>query len=176
MPSHPVVIETYNPDWPVWAQRESDRFYQVLEPNLITVEHIGSTSVPGLAAKPIIDLMPIVYSLDILDQQRSLVEGLGYEWYGEYGIAQRRFCTLTDANGNRLINVHFFAETSPDITRHLAFRDYLRTHPAVVEAYQQEKRRAASLHPFDSLAYNVEKADWVRNHEADALNWFIKKQ
>lgn len=176
MPIHSVVITSYNPDWPTWAQREIERLSLSLTPNLVTTEHIGSTSVPGLAAKPIIDLMPIVYSLDILDQQRSFVEELGYKWYGEYGIAERRFCTLTDVNGNRIVNIHFFPTTSSGVTRHLAFRDYLRTHPVVAEAYQQEKQRAAKLHPFDTSAYSLEKGDWIRKHEAAALDWFIKKQ
>ncbi|MVM41798.1 GrpB family protein [Spirosoma sp. HMF3257] len=176
MPSHPVIISTYNPDWPELAQQELDRLGQLLGSNLVAGEHIGSTALPGLAAKPVLDLMPVVHSLEALDRHRSAIEALGYEWYGEHGLPQRRFCARTDANGNRLSNVHFFASTSPDIRRHLAFRDYLRAHPAIADAYQVEKRRAADLHPLDSLAYNLEKADWVREHEADALNWYTKKQ
>lgn len=176
MPNPAVVIEPYNPDWPVRALREIARLSQPLTPNLISIEHIGSTSVPGLAAKPIIDILPIVHSLDRLDQQRSIVEKLGYTWYGEYGIPERRYCKLIDAEANRVFHVHFFPSTSIGVTRHLAFRDYLRTYPAVAEAYQREKVRAATLHPFDSTAYSQEKGDWIRKHEVEALNWYKKKE
>ncbi|QMW06088.1 GrpB family protein [Spirosoma foliorum] len=173
MPTPSVVIAPYNPDWASWALQEIDRLARPLRPNLITIEHIGSTSVPGLAAKPIIDLLPIVQSLEILDEQRSIIEGLGYLWYGEYGISERRYCKLIDAEANRVFHVHFFPSTSIGVTRHLAFRDYLRAYPAIAEAYQNEKQRAAALHPFDSSAYTEEKSTWIRQHETDALNWFV---
>ncbi|GAB3512002.1 GrpB family protein [Spirosoma knui] len=172
MPIHPVTIEPYNPDWPKRAQWETGRLSEALRSNLLTVEHIGSTAIPGLAAKPIIDLMPIVNQLDLLDQQRPILEGFGYEWYGEHGISQRRFCILPGPSGTSAVHLHIFPSTSVDIDRHVAFRDYLRSHPTVAQAYQEEKLRAAKLHPFDSLAYNQEKADWVLRHEAKALSWF----
>jgi GrpB-like predicted nucleotidyltransferase (UPF0157 family) len=157
MAKHPVTIAPYNLDWPRWAESEADRLSRILGTNLITVEHIGSTSVPGLAAKPIIDLMPIVNDLNLLDQQKTAIEALAYRWFGEYGIPQRRYCTLTHADGKRIAHLHFFAFTSPDVQRHLAFRDYLRSHPDVAENYQKVKYRAANLHPFDSSAYSQEK-------------------
>ncbi len=126
---------------------------------------------PGLAAKPIIDLMPLVTSLSDLDRQRPEIETLGYVWHGELGIPERRYCTLSDELGNRIVQLHFFAANSPHVTRHLAFRDYLRAHPEEMKAYEKEKRRARDLYPDDSHAYTDEKAAWIRATEAKALAW-----
>ncbi|WP_207515409.1 GrpB family protein [Longitalea luteola] len=169
---HQVEIESYNPDWQLMAGEISARLANVLGENLTCVEHIGSTAVPGLAAKPVIDLIPVVNSLTQLDEQKQLVEELGYKWHGEFGIAGRRFCTYTNGAGKRLIHLHFFEKGFGAITRHLAFRDYLRAHPAVARQYEAEKRRAAQLHANDSLAYNDEKAAWVKHYEKEALNWY----
>jgi len=125
-----------------------------------------------LAAKAIIDLMSVVSGLDELDRKRSLVEALGYCWHGEYGIPERRYCTLSDESGRRIAQVHFFTAASPHVRRHLAFRDYLGAHPNERRAYEEEKRRARDLFPDDSLAYGSEKAAWIETVEARALAWF----
>lgn len=167
---HDVFIVPYDPEWPRLAALETMRLTGALGANLLRAEHMGSTSVPGLAAKPVIDLMPIVASLEDLDWQRPKVEALGYEWFGEFGIDGRRFCTLT-RDGRRIAHLHFFQQGSPHIARHLAFRDYMRAHPGAARAYEAEKRRAAMLHPHDSKGYNLEKWAWVAREEAKAMAW-----
>jgi GrpB-like predicted nucleotidyltransferase (UPF0157 family) len=82
----------YDPAWPEMAAK-SVAGLQVLGSTLVAAHHIGSTSVPGLAAKPIIDLMPVIANLFELDRKRALVESLGYSWHGELGITERRYCT-----------------------------------------------------------------------------------
>jgi GrpB-like predicted nucleotidyltransferase (UPF0157 family) len=149
---------------------------RVLNSCLVAVHHIGSTSVPALAAKPIIDLMPLVTDLADLDRERRRVEALGYDWYGELGIPGRRYCTLTDEAGIRIVHLHFFNADSPHAERHIAFRDYLRAHPDAASAYEKEKRRARDLHPNDSHAYTDEKAAWIRATEAKALVWFVEQK
>ena len=167
----PVILAAYNPDWPQMAASHAERL-RVLEPALIIVHHIGSTAVPGLAAKPIIDLMPLVTDLADFDRERGRVEALGYDWHGELGLSGRRYCTLSDETGTRLVQLHFFKADSPHAKRHLALRDYLRAHPNAASAYENEKRRARDLHPNDSYAYTDEKDAWIRKTEATALIWY----
>ncbi len=167
----PVLLVPYNPEWPDLAKMHSTRL-SVLGSVLVIVHHIGSTSVPGLAAKPIIDLMPLVSSLSDLDRERSRIETLGYGWHGELWIPGRRYCTLSDESGNRIVQLHFFTANSPHVTRHLAFRDYLRSHPEEMKDYEKEKQRARNLYPDDSHAYTDEKAAWVQTTETKALTWF----
>jgi GrpB-like predicted nucleotidyltransferase (UPF0157 family) len=175
LPPIPVVLATYNPEWPQIAAAHADRL-PTLDSILVTVHHIGSTAVPGLAAKPIIDLMPLVDDLSNLDRERWRVEALGYNWHGELGIPGRRYCTLSDATGIRLVQLHFFEVHSREVMRHIAFRDYLRAHHEAAIAYEKEKRRARDLHPDNSHAYTDEKAAWVQDMEAKAVTWFAEQR
>lgn len=170
----PILLVPYNPQWPRLAAEHADRL-QVLGTILTRVHHIGSTAVPGLLAKPIIDLLPVVTDAIELDRKRGSIEALGYDWKGEFGIPGRRYCRLSNDEGVRIVHVHFFAVGSPEIARNIAFRDYLRAHPQAARAYEQEKLRARSLHSDDYRAYSDEKAAWIRKTEAKALAWIASQ-
>src|SRR5262245_9918716 len=131
-----VEVVAPDPGWPEMAAEEARRIGHLLEENLVRIEHIGSTSVPGLYAKPIIDLLPLVRDIVLVDQLEAVLEASGYNWYGEYGIAGRRYLNRDNPdNSRRIANIHIFAETDPTVDRHLAFRDLLRTRPDLVTAY-----------------------------------------
>jgi len=166
----PVELVPHSPVWAEQARIEGARLSSALGDTLIAVHHVGSTSIPGIAAKPILDLIPEVTSLDVLDAAQERVVALGFEWWGEYGTTGRRFCTLSDAStGKRLVHLHCFATGSPHIARHVAFRDYMRRHPDKARAYEAEKMRARDLNPDDSHAYTAAKSAWIVAAEAEAL-------
>src|SRR5215510_11784826 len=143
-----IVLTEHSPAWAEEAAREGVRIASILVEIVVAVHHIGSTSIPGIRAKPVLDLMPLVTSLTALDAAESRMRDLGYEWLGEFGIAGRRFCRIDDsATGLRFANVHFFEAASDQVLRHLAFRDYLRAHPMIAREYEAEKLRCAALHP-----------------------------
>ena len=158
-----VVLSAHDPRWAERARQEEARLFGALGDVLICVHHIGSTAISGIDAKPIVDLMPVVTSLDAFDAAVGRVEALGYRVWGEAGIEGRRYCTINGAtDGRREVQAHVFAAASPHIGRHLAFRDYMRAHADEARAYQAEKRRARDLHPKDSHAYSEAKSAWVR--------------
>ena len=165
-----VKLVPPSPLWPALAQAEADRFAQALGDNLVAIHHIGSTSIAGIWAKPIIDLLPEVSSLELLDLARPHIEALGYEYWGEYGLPGRRFCPRR-VDGLRRVNVHCYQSGQSELHRHLAFRDYLRAHPQVALAYQQEKLRCRDLCPEDAFAYTECKSDWIKATERAALAW-----
>jgi GrpB-like predicted nucleotidyltransferase (UPF0157 family) len=168
----PVKVELvpHDPRWTALAEAEGRSLAAAVGSCLLTVHHIGSTAIPGIRAKPVLDLMPVVLSLAALDGRRRELEALGYAWWGELGLPGRRYCARSETGtGRRLVQLHCYAEGSPEITRHLAFRDYLRERPDIARAYDREKARCQILHPDNSHAYGDCKNAWIRKVEAAAL-------
>lgn len=172
----PVELVPPSSDWPKIAAAETARLKTVLGDALVTVHHIGSTSIPGIMAKPIVDMIPIVTDLASLDAKENEIRALGYRWMGEFGLPGRRYCPLNDPiTGKRKVQLHCYAEGAEGVARHLAFRDYLRAHPATAKDYEAEKIRAAKIQPGNVLLYNDEKNDWIKRVEKDALAWYAKQ-
>ena len=170
-----VVLAPHDLRWAEMAAAESARLKTALGDVVLTVHHIGSTAIPGIAAKPTVDLMPVVSDLKVLEARRGDVEALGYLWRGEFGIPGRRYCVL-ERDGQRVFHVHFFAEDHPNIEAQLRFRDYLRAHRDEALAYEAIKREAAAAHAEDSLAYNEHKAGWIRACIERANAWAAGRQ
>jgi GrpB-like predicted nucleotidyltransferase (UPF0157 family) len=165
-----VELVPHDPAWAAQAAAESARLAQAIGPTLIRIEHVGSTSIPGIRAKPTIDLQPIVKSLAELDARQPQVEALGYVWRGEWGIPGRRYC-IREEHSCRLFHVHCHEDGHPEIARTLVFRDYFRTHPDEAKAYEALKLTCATAHPDDTLAYSKAKGDWIRACIARAEAW-----
>jgi GrpB-like predicted nucleotidyltransferase (UPF0157 family) len=175
-PPIPVELKEHDPAWAEQARREAARLMTKLGTVIVTVHHIGSTAIPGIRAKPILDLMPVVSNLLEFEKLRSVVEGLGYLWWGEYGLAGRRYCTLDDTlTGLRHVQLHCYSTGSSEVRRHIAFRDHLRSHPHLAREYDAEKARCRDLHPLNSHAYGDCKSVLVQKIEADALLAFLNR-
>src|ERR1700733_14014694 len=106
-----VELVPHRAEWTAMARAESARLKTALGDNLITVHHVGSTAIPGIMAKAIVDLMPIVRDLAAFDAQESAIRDLGYKWHGEFGLERRRFCTWADPKtAKRVSQLHVFRE------------------------------------------------------------------
>ncbi|OBW62881.1 MAG: hypothetical protein A9183_00430 [Dehalococcoides mccartyi] len=166
-----VTVEEYNPCWAEQYDAEAVRLQALLADNLLEIHHIGSTAVPGLSAKPIIDIMPVVKDISAIDRLQKTFERAGYLYLGEYGISGRRFL-VRGTDKIRFAHVHIFGVSSSDIERHLAFRDYLRCHAAEAAEYSCIKKALALKFPEDIEAYINGKSGFVRDLETKALKWF----
>lgn len=167
MPQH-ITVLNYDPEWPLKYERERKAIAEILDGNGISIYHIGSTSVPGLAAKPIIDMMAVVRSLEKVDDARGKFSELGYECLGEFGIAGRRY--FRKGGDERTHQIHIFqADDWNNIGRHLAFRDYMRTHEKERAEYAKIKTALAQRFPYDIDGYCDGKDAFVREMEKRAL-------
>ena len=164
------LLSPPDPDWPVRAADEIARWKDSV-PGLITVHHIGSTSVPGLPAKPIIDLLPVFTDADARRDAAGAVRAMGYEWLGANGLPGRAYARLSDPEtGIRRFHAHCYAQGHPDIARHLAFRDALRDNAALRAAYISVKAACAARHPEGGADYGACKSGWIDKTERRALD------
>ena len=170
MPQHITVVD-YNPKWPLQYAEERKYIAEILKENGISIYHIGSTSVPGLAAKPVIDMMAVVKSLEKVDSVAEKFSEIGYEYLGEFGIAGRRY--LRKGGDERTHQLHIFqADDWNNIGRHLAFRDYMRTHEKERDEYAKIKKDLAQKFPYDIDGYCKGKENFVREMEERALTQY----
>lgn len=154
-----VSVVPYDPTWPKYFADEAQRIKHVLGSNCIDIHHIGSTAVPGLSAKPIIDMLPVVNDIVLVDNVSDAMQSLGYRVEGEYGMPLRRYFR----KGSRVNthHVHVFEKDSPEIERHLLFRDWLRLHAEDARAYATLKIALAERFPMDISGYCLGKNEFV---------------
>ena len=166
----PIVIVDYDPRWPRMFEEERARILAATRPHVVAVEHIGSTAVPGLAAKPIIDLLAGVRRLEDARACIAPLAALGYDYVPEFEaeLPDRRY--FRKGSGAAHTNhIHMVEVDGPFWRRHLAFRDDLRTHPEDVRRYADLKRDLAAKFGADRAGYTDAKTAFIREIEARAL-------
>jgi GrpB-like predicted nucleotidyltransferase (UPF0157 family) len=168
--SKPIVIRDYDPQWPQLYAVEERLLWEILSPSAVQIEHIGSTSIPGLAAKPIIDISVAVQDLTDVTACVPALTDAGYVEFPITPLFQRRlFCKGSYNEGTH--HVHFTVCGSAVWVEPLLFRDYLRAHPAAAAWYQQIKRDSATKHQHDLNGYHDEKAGCVIALMEQARTW-----
>jgi GrpB-like predicted nucleotidyltransferase (UPF0157 family) len=165
-----VVVVPYNPKWVEEYWKEVEKLKASLGTMQISFHHIGSTAVPGLAAKPTIDILMVVDDLQELDMMSSSFEGLGYQAKGENGIPGRRYYQRLDGEVH-LFHLHAFEKDHPEVERHLIFRDYLRLHQDAAQAYAQLKIDLANTFPLDAKSYTSCKTAFILDIDQKATEW-----
>ena len=167
MPQH-VIVKEYNENYPLMYEKEKELILPILKTNLVDIYHIGSTAVKNLKSKPIIDIMIVVSSLLEVDVKKEKFRKIGYEYLGEFGIKGRRY--LRKGGTNRTHQIHIFQKDDKyNITRHLAFKEYLIKHEDVAKEYGKLKEKLAKLYPYDIEAYCDGKDEFVKKVEKEAL-------
>ena len=157
-----IYMVSHDPKWRQLFQQEAEQLTAVLGSSVAAVHHIGSTAIPTIYAKPVLDLLLVVQDLAALDEKQPRMEALGYEALGEFGIPGRRYFRRDNLSGERTHQVHVFENDSPQIKRHLAFRDYLINHPETAQEYSDLKRELAAKHPEDIELYMDSKDEFIK--------------
>ena len=165
-----VAVVDYDPRWPGQFEEEKARILAAVGPRILAVEHIGSTAVPGLAAKPIIDILAGIRHLEDAMECVAPLAAIGYDYVPEFEaeLPDRRYFWkgLREAHTH---HVHLVEIGGTFWRRHLAFRDYLRTHPEDARRYAVLKRDLAAKFGADREGYTDAKTAFIRMIEATAL-------
>jgi GrpB-like predicted nucleotidyltransferase (UPF0157 family) len=170
-----VLVVPYNNGWPKMYKKEIDKLLPVLKHEVISTHHIGSTSIPGMWAKPIIDILLEVRAISKIDKYNEAMAGLGYEPRGELGIPGRRYFSREEPVNVRTHHIHAFQSGNIGIERHLAFRDYMIKHQDDAQKYIDLKKELARRYPMDIDSYIAGKEAFVNEMEAKAISWYRRR-
>ncbi len=165
-----IEVVDYDSNWQKKFESEKLLLTKAIGVNAIKIEHIGSTSIVGLAAKPIIDILIEVSSLTELDTANEKLEALGYKVKGENGISGRRY--FQKGGNQRSHQVHAFQTNDINLLRHLAFKKYLIAHLAIASEYSAIKKDAVSKCENNINVYMTLKNNFIEKHEKLAIDWF----
>ena len=162
-----VVVLPYNEQWKHDFLQIKTELTNVLGQLTIEIEHVGSTSVQGLSAKPIIDIDVVIKDYSGLENVILALGKIGYQHEGNLGIAGRETFRYDGKEHLRKHHLYVCPEDSPELKRHIAFRDYLQTHPDAVREYSRIKEEGAKLYPNDIDRYIEHKSPFIEKIYAE---------
>lgn len=155
----PIIIEDYDPHWPEQFELLRSHIAPALAPLAAAIEHVGSTAVPGLAAKPIIDMDVLLHSAADLPEAITRLAILGYQHRGDLGVAGRE--AFRPPSKDVPHHLYVCPPESHEYIRHIMFRNHLRANPPDTRAYERLKRALAQQYRHDREPYNQAKTEFV---------------
>ena len=156
-----VQLAPYDERWAALYEEERARLLAAVGDHILDIQHIGSTAIPGCAAKPILDIAIAVANYEAAFVCVAPIVRLGYEYVGENGIPRRHYFVKRNPVAETTHHVHINELGSPAWENPILFRDYLRAHPDAVAEYTALKRLLAERHPADRAAYTDAKGEFV---------------
>ncbi|QYR19670.1 GrpB family protein [Paenibacillus sp. sptzw28] len=159
LPGGLIKLADYSPAWPKLFESERELIAGAVHGRVLDIQHIGSTSVPGMAAKPIIDIGVAVEQFELAAALVPALEAVGYVYRGENGCPRRHY--FVKGAPLRTHHLHMLEIESADWRNHLAFRRLMRTEPEAAQAYMRLKRELAVLHETDRNAYQEGKSGFI---------------
>lgn len=165
-------LQDYDPNW-VKKYEERKLFLQSVFGDLaVKIEHVGSTSIPAMKAKPVIDILVVVQKMEEFLPEREKMLSAGYEWGENYIAPSTQIFFKTTEDGSKTENIHICQAGSPKEKQFLIMRDFFRTFPEKAKEYAYLKEKNFSLHPDDYPAYREAKASFLERVEQEAYRWF----
>lgn len=168
-----IRLTAYSQCWVQMFEEESRQLTAIFGKHVIRYEHFGSTSIPGMMAKPVIDMMCLVHDIEPIDGFNEHLISLGYEAAGDWGIPGRRL--FRKGGAHRTHHIHVYQYDNPQVERHMIFRDYLRNHPEEAARYSRFKEQLAERFTHTS-EYSPAKKQFVSELEQLALAWHAASQ
>ena len=165
-----IEVVPHSPGWAAGFRAEVDRLTAVPDDEVIAIHLIGSTALPGISAKPIIDILLAVREVERLDELRPEIAALDYEGRGEFGLPRRRYFART-TDGRRMHQIHAYKTDNPGLEPHLAFRDYPIYHPENAQAYGRLKEDLVEEIPTEIEGYMAGKDAFIKEMEKKTTAW-----
>ncbi|OFZ13581.1 MAG: hypothetical protein A2X86_10990 [Bdellovibrionales bacterium GWA2_49_15] len=167
-----ITLSQHRPEWAECFCLTSQDLFLILPDLKIELFHVGSTAIPDIKAKPILDVMGVVKDLSEFDVLKSTIEKNGYVWKGEYGIPGRRYCVKYNQEQTaEYVHLHVFAQGNPEIERHLLFCNYLRAFPELAQKYDGLKDDLRQKYSREREKYTESKADFILAIIEEAKAW-----
>lgn len=164
-------IKEYDQNWTAQFSAIKDFLVTIFKDKVVQIEHVGSTSVEGMKAKPLIDVLLTVEAMGPFLEQKDQMMKAGYEWGENYIEPDSIIFFKVGPDGEKLENIHVCKKGSMKARQFIVMRDYLRAHPEKVKAYSDLKESNASLYPDDYPAYREAKTPFLNQLEIDAYEW-----
>ena len=165
-----VKVVPHDPRWSQKYEKEARIIQSIFKKEIITTHHFGSTAIPGISAKPIIDILVEVHDIDRIDECNKDMIEQGYIPKGEFGIPNRRLF-IKGSEELRISHIHVFQKGDPEITRHLKFRDFMIAHLKDAQEYSQLKERLAREYPENMDSYIDGKDAFIKKIDKKAKAW-----
>lgn len=165
-----IEVVPYNARWPILFEEEADSIASIFGHEVVAIQHIGSTAIPNLRARSIIDILVEIHNIEKIDDFNEKLRQLGYLPKGEFGIAGRRFIIRGDEI-NRTHHIHVFQTGHADIGRHLNFRDYMIAYPEEARDYSRLKEELARKYATDIEGYMTAKDGFIKEMDRKAKAW-----
>ena len=163
MNNRKIELVAYSPAWKKYFQKEEVLLKKLLRNNLVQVHHIGSTAISSIVAKPILDILVEVHTLDGIELFRAEFERAGLVWKGEFGINGRLYFERHAPDGlSHLSHIHIFEKNSEHIKNHLDFRDYLNAEPEVAKEYEKLKISLKEQFEKSPDMYTAGKTEFIK--------------
>ena len=160
--SRKTQISDYDPNWIHLFETEARLLQSIFGEIALTIHHIGSTAIPGIKAKPIIDILITTHDMEKIDNFDDQLELFNYVIGGEFGLPGRRFYCKGDAQHCHF-HVHIYEATNPSVEKYLVFRDYMIAHPRDADEYESLKTDLAIKYPNNRTLYTQSKGEFINN-------------
>lgn len=158
--NHKYELVPYSPEWPRWYTREAALLRKIFGPLLLDIQHVGSTAIPGMVAKPQLDILIQVVDITQVDICNDAMVAAGYVAYGDALQQHGRLFSRWN-NDVKIVNVHIYQPESPAVRGYIGVRDYLIAHPGEAEKYAALKRELYKKYPHDYLKYRELKDPYI---------------
>jgi GrpB-like predicted nucleotidyltransferase (UPF0157 family) len=163
-----VICVDYDSNWPVEFEKIKHFLMGLLQDHVIAIEHVGSTSIVGCSAKPILDIDLVIERKEEFDSVKTILESVGYAHRGNQGIEGREVFKRLFEDEFMAYHLYCCQKDSEELLRHLSLRTYLSDHPKIRDEYSELKKSLAKQYPDQILDYMEGKDDFIKKMLSDA--------